>query len=173
MAISFTSELTVVGMGAYLSYTSIGTPVSNASGTVIRSTVTSGLYPFILVIGFSLFGLDLSARLASSNTAALKYMLISGLISAAVFLPPLIYYNFYYSYETVMGGTVYTVYPYAVQPGIPFLFSIFFSFMALIQMISQWSNRRRSRLNPRQVVRISSEGVEFGKEAIRSSREEK
>lgn len=153
--VTFSTELIIAGIGAYLSFTSIGTPLSNASGTVIRSTVTSGLYAFIMVIGFMLFGLDLSVRIAVNHPSRLRLMLASGLIATATSLPFLIYYNFYFSYTTVINGTSYTVFPYAVQTGIPFMLALLLSFCAWIQMFSAWINKRKIHIRIGPVIRIS------------------
>ncbi|QRF76201.1 hypothetical protein Thermo_01718 [Thermoplasmatales archaeon] len=162
-AATFSVELVVLAVGAYLSYTHIGIPLSNANGTVIRSTVTSGLYSGILVTGALLFGADLSVRLAFYHPKRLKAMLSSGLAVAAACLPFLIYYNFYYSYLKVIGGTTFTVFPYGVQTGIPFMLALLFSYLALITMLSRRFSRKgrgiRIRFRSRR-IRLSEEGRE-------------
>ena len=41
----------------------------------------------------------------------------------------LIYYNFYFSESEIIAGGTYTVYPYGLQPAIPFMLGLFFSFI--------------------------------------------
>ena len=167
-AATFATDLAVLSIGAYLSYTNIGVPLSNANGSEIRSTVTSGLYAGNMVVGTALFAMDLSVRLAMYRPAGLKWMFVAGMAAAIASLPFLVYYNFYYGYTTLIGGTTYTVYPYGVQPGIPFMLALLISFSALLQMLARWANKRKFSLMHGPAVRISKNGI-----SIYSSHEER
>lgn len=164
--VTLTSELVITAIGLYLSYGSIGTPVSNANGNVIRSTVTSFIYPILAVSGMYLFGMDLSNRFVKYWKKGLWVMLLSALSVSFVSTPFLIYYNYYYSYTTTIGGTAYTVYPYGVQPGIPFMLGLLIAFIAGLFLLIQWINRKRIKIRKSPFIRISSKNrsVTFSKD---------
>ncbi|HKJ96990.1 MAG TPA: hypothetical protein VJ944_04545 [Thermoplasmataceae archaeon] len=133
----------------------------NANENVISSTVTSPVYSFLLVFGIYVFSTDLSIRLEKQRPSALKIVILSGVAVSIVSLPLLIYYDFYYSYSTVISGSQYTIYPYAVQPGMPFLLGLFIAFIAWSQMFVRWARKRGIGVRARRFVRTSKYSVKI------------
>lgn len=141
--LSFGIELSIFAAGAYLCYSSIGTPLSNASGSVIRSTVTSWQYAAILMAGAYLFGIDFTRHLFRHWKYGLKIFAAAGLAVTAISTPFLVYYNFYHSHAATISGTTYTVYPMAIQSGLPFMLGIFMAFIAGIMLFAGKGRRVR------------------------------
>lgn len=125
-------ETALTAIGGYLCFMNIGTPLSNAQGTVIRSTVTSGLFSLIFVYAFISLVLSIISHKFPENSLILRIVFLSGLAVTIVSLPFLVYYNFYLSRTVVLSGKSYTIYPYAVQSGIPFLLGLVTVFLAII-----------------------------------------
>lgn len=146
LVIAFAIGAFLTAIGAYFSYTAIGTPLSNAVGTTIRSTVVSGLGPLILVAGVLVIGLTAVNYAMRYWKQGLKVIFIIGLIIAGVSSPFLIYYNFYYSYSEIISGSAYIVYPYAVQTGIPFMLGLLVSFMAGVSILAEKYGKKSTRL---------------------------
>ncbi len=119
----------ITAIGAYVTYTSIGVFVTNAVGSTIRSSAKSGPGPIILVIGVGLFLVSLFDYFLKYNRTGIIMSIIGGLVTSAISLPFLIYYNFYFSESEIIAGGTYTVYPYGLQPAIPFMLGLFFSFI--------------------------------------------
>ena len=138
------AEAIITSIGGYLSFLLIGTPLSNAQGTVIRSTVTSGYYSFIFVYGFATLVLSLCSYSYSHRKELLKRIAVIGLIIGFVSAPALIYYNFYVSYTRLISGVSYTIYPYAVQSAIPFAMGLLAALVASLFMLPSLFVRRKS-----------------------------
>ena len=132
-----TTALALTAVGAYLTYTSIGVFAYNAAGDTIRSSARSGPGPIILIIGVGWFIFALFDYFLKYNTAGIKWSIIGGLIVSAISLPFLIYYNFYFSESELIAGKIYTAYPYGVQPAIPFMLGLFFSFITWLVYIGK------------------------------------
>lgn len=136
-------ELVLCGVFAYLSYNSIGVPVSNAQGHVIRSTVTSLTDSLVLTVsvGVLIFSVCYYFK---TKPKAIRMLIMIELAAFLVSLPALLYYNFYYSYVETVNNVNYTVYPMGVQVGIPFLFSLYALFITAMFYISIRKSRRIS-----------------------------
>lgn len=145
LLIALVTESFIIAIGAYLSYTAIGTPLSNSVGTTIRSTVVSGWGPFILVSGILFMSLTALNNAARYWKIGLKVVFAVGLMIAVISTPFLIYYNFFYAYSEVISGTTYLVYPYAVQAAIPFMLGILVAFTAGISLLAEKYRKRKVR----------------------------
>lgn len=152
--VGFLIELSVASVGAYLSYGSIGIPLSNATGNVIRSTVTNPYYPGLFVIGVYLFGMDFSRKMLIVWPKGIRLLIYGGLVIAAISAPFLVFYNFYFSYTEVIAGTTYTIYPYAVQAGIPFMIGLFVALIGWFVLLASRLRKRRTRIGT-YMIRIS------------------
>lgn len=135
-------EIAALAAGLFWAYATAGISVSNAVGTVIRSSVLTPFPGILLVIATGVSSATSSVYL-QENRKALKRLVLS---TAAVFLasiPFLIYFNFIYSSSDVVSGITYTTYPYAVQSGIPLLLSGFLLYMiGLVELLYRRINSR-------------------------------
>ncbi len=135
--LSMAVALVLTAVGAYLTYASIGIFAYNASGDTIRSSAKSVQGTLILIIGVGLFIFTLFDYLVKYNIAGIKKSILGGLIISAISLPFLVYYNFYVSESTLIAGRIYTVYPYGLQPAIPFMLGLFFSFITWLLYVGK------------------------------------
>ena len=123
------AALVFTAVGAYLTYASIGISISNAVGDTIRSSAKSVPGPIILVIGVGWLLFSLYDYFLKYNEAGIIRSIIGSLAVSAISLPFLIYYNFYFKESELIAGKMYTAYPYGLQPAIPFMLGLFFSFI--------------------------------------------
>lgn len=135
-------EIAVLAAGLLWAYAAAGISVSNAVGTVIRSSVLTPFPGIVLVIITGISSVTSSIYL-QENRKALKRLALS---MAALFLtsiPFLVYFNFIYSSSEVISAITYTTYPYAVQSGIPLMLSGFLLYV--IGLMELYYRRINSR----------------------------
>ena len=137
-------EAVLITAGIYLSLASAGTPLSNASGSVLRSTVASYPGVILMVGGTSLLCITLSIYGSRHLKPFLRKCFIGSSILEIASLPTLFYYNFYVSYTTVIGSKLYDAYPYAVQSAIPFLLGSLLLFASGITLLAEKYGKKKT-----------------------------